>query len=549
MERITPGLSLLDSCLVVDQDSGEDFGRSQVAGWSIADVRTWKQASSPLTVAFLRDRGPALRIDYDAELFDARTIDGTLGHYQSVLEGMARDPNRSLRDLPLLTAPERHQLLIEWNDTRAADYSDDRCIHHRYEAQAARTPDAVALLHEDEQWSYHELNRRANQLGRYLRKVGVGPEVVAGICLERSPEMIVALLAILKSGGAYLPLDPEHPLDRLAFMMQDARPLVIVADEERAANLPASWVRVICVDAEEAAITQESPEDITVATEAENLAYVLYTSGSTGRPKGVMIEHRGLCNLAVAQRRSLGIQPDGRVLQFASLSFDASIFEILMALLAGATLCLTGRDTRGPTPALTRLLRERAITAATLPPTVLSVLPAEGLPALGLVVSAGEACPAELVARWDRPPLHQCLRPHRSDRLGRGSRMHRRQPEAVDWPPIANTDIYILDSHLRPLPVGVPGELCIGGAGLARGYLNRPDLTAEKFVPHRFSDEPGRRLYRERRPGALPAGWDHRFHWTLRPAGQGPRLSNRAGGDRGGSARACDRAGCGRAGA
>ncbi len=446
---------------------------------------------------------------YSADLFNAVTIERLLNDFQYLLEGIIKNPQQSIRQLnarlddvsrspvraPMLLEAERHQVLVEWNDTRT-DNLPEHCFHELFEAQVERFPDHVAAIFGDEHLTYHELNARANQLARYLRSLGVGPDVRVGICVERSLLMLVGLLGIMKAGGAYVPLDPAYPLDRLSFMLEDAQTPILLSQQKLLETLPGSWAQVICLDDDWEMIAGESEENLASTVGLHNLAYVIYTSGSTGKPKGVMVEHGGLRNLAEAQVRAFAEPPEGRVLQFASLSFDASIFEIVMALRAGATICLGTRESLLPGPALLRLLRERKITNVTLPPSILSSLPSDELPELRTIIVAGEECSAENVARWSKgrrffnaygptettvwATVTQCADPTRRPPIGR---------------PIINTQIYLLDQNQQPVPMGVAGEIYIGGDGLARGYLNRPELTAERFVPDPYSRASGARLY------------------------------------------------------
>ncbi|MEW6497398.1 MAG: amino acid adenylation domain-containing protein, partial [Cyanobacteriota bacterium] len=468
------------------------------------------------------------QVCYSTDLFDEATITRMLGHFQALLEGIVANPQQRLCELPLLTATERQQLLIDWNHTRTesrivgaglADQwvekqiisqqnppsceqvSREECFHQLFEAQVEKTPNAIAVVFEDKQLTYRELNNRSNQLAHYLQKLGVGSEVLVGICLERSVEMIVALLGILKAGGAYVPLDPTYPQERLNFMLEDAQVSILLTHSLIAPLFKGGWgdrakcsdrqyqSSIICVDKDADAITQHSQENPTSSITPDNLAYIIYTSGSTGKPKGVLIEHRGLSNLSRAQIQTFNLQPSDRILQFASLSFDASIFEIVMALLNGATLYLARKESLLPGTPLLQLLRNHAITHVTLPPSVLAVLPAQQLPALRTIISAGEACSTDIVKRWA---------------LGRQFFNAYGPTEATVWStvaelsddsekpsigrPIANTQVYILDSHLQPVPIGIPGELYIGGNGLARGYLNQPELTAKKFILNPFTD-------------------------------------------------------------
>jgi len=453
-------------------------------------------------------------VEYNTDLFDRATIERMVGHFQTLLEGIVTNPEQPISRLPILTEAEQQQLLVGWNET-AIDFPRETCIHHLFEAQVEARPDAVATTYEGQQLTYAELNRRANQLAHYLQKLGVGPEVLVGISTERSPEMVVGILGTLKAGGAYLPLDPTYPQGRLALMLEDSQVPVLLTQERLVERLRISESanqqisksanqqinaspQVICLDTDWTEIAQESEENPVSGATAESLAYVIYTSGSTGKPKGTMLRHRGLCNLTDAQRRAFGIREGSRVLQFSPLSFDASVWETFMALRNGATLCLARQEVLASGLDLVRLMREDGVTNVTLPPSVLAVLPEEELPELETVISAGEACSAELVARW--APDRDFFNAYGPTETTVCASMYLCDEDDPHNPPIgrpiANTQLYILDRNLQPVPVGVPGELHVGGVSLARGYLNRPELTAEKFIRNPFSDEPGERLYK-----------------------------------------------------
>ena len=372
----------------------------------------------------------------------------------------------------------------------------------------ARTPGAVAVTFEDDSLTYLELNRRANQLAHRLQRLGVGPESRVGICVERSLELIVGILGILKAGGAYVPLDPDYPPERIAFMLEDAQMPVLLTQQhlrredtrERDTEGEEGVPYVLLLDADWPSITQEPDTNPISGAMPENLAYVIYTSGSTGRPKGTLLHHRGLCNFASSQALDYDLMPGRRMLQFASFSFDASVAEIFPALLSGATLCLARRETLFSAVDLVQLLKDRAITTAILPPSLLTLLPAEELPALQTLLSAGEACTREIVARW--APGRRFFNAYGPTEATVGPTWYRVEdlPDgATSIPigrPIANTQVYVVDAQLRPVPIGVPGELMIGGVGVARGYLNRPGLTARKFIPDPFGETAGSRLYR-----------------------------------------------------
>jgi amino acid adenylation domain-containing protein len=441
-------------------------------------------------------QGLRVGLNYSTDLFERGTVERMLGHLARVLEQVAANADVLLSQLELLGEAERALVLEAWNRTDA-EYPAGVCIHELFEAQAARTPDATALSSAGVALTYAALDRAANRLANHLRRRGVRPETRVGICLERGTELVVALLAVLKAGGAYVPLDPAYPAERLAFMLADSGAPLLLTRLPLPEGLPPHAAEVVCLDADRERIEAESALAPAAGVLPENLAYVIYTSGSTGTPKGVLVPHRGLANVARGHARDLGVGAGDRVLQFASPSFDASVFEMVMALAAGATLVLGTRETLAPGPDLLRLLREEEVTVATLPPSALAVLPPAELPALRTLMTAGEACPAELVERW-------ALERRFFNLYG--------PTEATIWSttaacapgggrppigrPVANTSAYVLDARGEPVPVGVPGELYVGGAGVSRGYAGRPELTAERFVPDRFGRQPGGRLYR-----------------------------------------------------
>jgi amino acid adenylation domain-containing protein/FkbH-like protein/non-ribosomal peptide synthase protein (TIGR01720 family)/FkbM family methyltransferase len=431
---------------------------------------------------------------YNTDLFDEDRIARMTGHFQELLAGIVANPQESVGTLPLLTERERQQLLVEWNHTCTA-YPDTKCIHQVFEKQAEQTPDAVAVVFENQQLTYYQLNAKANQLAHYLRSLGVGADVLVGLCVERSsktlPEAslltVVALLGILKAGGAYVPLDPEYPSDRLGLMLEDAQVWVLLTQQHLVEKLPPNQATLVFLDEIWGEIAQNSHNNLTGVVTAFDLANVIYTSGSTGKPKGVMVEHKGLCNLAQAQIQAFGLQNSSRVLQFASFSFDACISEILMTLGSGATLYLGSKDSIMPGAPLIERLRDYGITHITLPPSALAVLPTEELPALQTLIVAGEACSVELMRQWSAGRnFFNAYGPTESSVCAAIAKCTPDDHKLTIGRPIANTQIYILDSREKPVPIGVPGELHIGGVGLARGYLNRPDLTEEKFIPNPF---------------------------------------------------------------
>ncbi|MBW4508478.1 MAG: amino acid adenylation domain-containing protein [Scytonematopsis contorta HA4267-MV1] len=425
---------------------------------------------------------------YNKDLFDAATISRMAGHFQILLEGIVSNSQQRVAQLPLLTPTEQHQLLFEWNDTQA-DYPQDKCIHQLFEEHVERTPDALAVVFENEQLTYRELNNRANQLAHYLRLRGVKPEVMVGICVERSLEMIVGLLGIFKAGGAYVPLDPAYPEDRLSFMLSDSQVGILLTQQKFLANLPYCATQIICLDADWEIISQESHNNAISTVQPSNLAYVIYTSGSTGKPKGVLVAHQGLCNLANSLIRVFDVDADSRVLQFASFSFDASISEVVMALCVGAQLYLGTRESLLPGLNLMQLLHKTRITHITLPPSALAAMPNVEYPDLRTITVAGEACPPDLVAQWSNGRRFiNGYGPTESTVGATTAICTNSKSQPPIGRPLDNIQVYILDRYLQPVPIGVPGELHIGGAGLARGYLNRPELTLEKFIPNPFNN-------------------------------------------------------------
>ncbi len=421
--------------------------------------------------------GLAAQITYSTDLFDRSTILRMAGHLQTLLKGIINNPQQTLAELPILTATERQQLLIDWNNTQQ-NYPD-KCIQQIFEEQVNNNPHAIALVHNNEQITYQQLNEQSNQLAHHLLNLGVVPDVLVGICLEKSPLIIVAILGILKAGGAYLPIDPTYPKARSRFMLEDSQITILITQQ----SLSHDWEHKL-VFINDKAIALSNKYNPTSPVNAANLAYAIYTSGSTGQPKGVLIEHRGLTNIIHAQRQIFDLKPQQRILQFASISFDASIFEIVMALANGATLYLIPEKSRVGA-ALTTYLRQHSITHATLPPAVLKTLVPEQLPALHTLILAGESYTGDM-AIW-----------------AKGRRLYNAYglTETTIWSTIAeigdsvsigsaiaNTQLYVLDFNYQPVPVGIPGELYIGGIGVARSYLNRPELSAKNFISNPFDN-------------------------------------------------------------
>ncbi|MBW4500872.1 MAG: amino acid adenylation domain-containing protein [Scytonema hyalinum WJT4-NPBG1] len=449
-----------------------------------------------------REQGLVATLEYNTDLFNADTIDRMLGHFQTLLQGIVSDPDTGIADLPLLTEVERHQLLVEWNDTKR-NYPQNQCIHQLFEQQVELTPDAIALIFENQKLTYRELNERANKVAHYLKTLGVKPEVLVGICMERSLEMVIGILAIAKAGGAYVPLDPTYPKERLAFMLADAQVSVLLVQPHLVQELPPHQAQVVCIDSECQEFAAYSPENPTSEVTAENLAYVIYTSGSTGKPKGAMNTHKGLCNRLLWMQDTYQLTATDKVLQKTPFSFDVSVWEFFWALLTGASLVLAKPGGHQDSRYLVQLIAQEKITTLHFVPSMLQVFleetELEKCGSIKRVICSGEALPFDLQQGFFErlnAELHNLYGPTEAaiDVTYWACQPNSNEKIVPIGRPIANTQIYILDKHVQPVPIGVSGELHIGGVGLARGYLNQPELTQEKFISSPF--ESGKYFYK-----------------------------------------------------
>jgi len=448
--------------------------------------------------------------EYCTDLFAEQTITRMQAHFHRLLEGIAEDPDRHLSELPLLAEGEWRQILVDWNST-SAEWPSERRIHELVEQQAARTPEAVAVSAAGNSLTYGELDARANRLGRYLQELGIGRDTPVGLCAERSPELLVGLLGILKAGGACVPLDPAYPEARLEFMLRDSGAHVLLTHERLAGRLSETGAREVVLDADWSVIEEQSAATLPSGGGPDDLAYVIYTSGSTGEPRGVMLTHRGLVNHALAVAALYGVRPDDRVLQFSSISFDISIEEIFATWLSGATLVLRSELVPMLGPEWLDWLRRERVTILDLPTAywhawVNDLWSARAnLPeCVRVVIVGGEKAHAQSYITWlgsggDRVRWFNTYGPTEASVVA----TYYEGPSAAeavpaDLPigrPIANVEVYVLDRERQPVPVGVPGELYIGGVGIARGYLNRPELTVDRFIHDAFAGNPEARLY------------------------------------------------------
>jgi amino acid adenylation domain-containing protein len=492
------GKSLFETLLVFEnypldaalREQGESDGSIK-----IERIKPAEQTNYPLTISAVPGKEFFFKISYDCKYHDADSIARMLDHFEAILSSLTSGEEQRLSDITMLTPMERRQTL-EWSQNRRPFFTD-LCVHQQVTRVAERRPDSIAVGDEAHQLTYRELNRRANQLAHHLRQLGVGPEALVGLSLDRSIEMIVAVLGVFKAGAAYLPLDPDYPLERLAYMIDDTRLQALITSEAHLERLPSFYGQVVCVDLWDEEIGQGSEAEPESGVGAGNLAYVIYTSGSTGKPKGVMLQHGGLTNLAQAQVEAFGVSAESRVLQFASLSFDASISEIAMAMWSGARLELSRRERLLEAGGLEELIEQRRLTTLTLPPAMLRALREGAYESVQTIVVAGEASSRELLEKWGEGRTVINAYGPTEDTVCASAQEWKRGDERVTiGRAIANAEMYLVGAAGELAPVGVKGEIYLGGDGVGRGYLNHAELTAERFVPDEYSGRGGRRLYR-----------------------------------------------------
>jgi len=422
--------------------------------------------------------------EYATDLFETITIQRMAEHWEVLLQQIVTNPQQTISTLSWLTKADQKQLEL-WNQTNT-NYPQDKTLVDLFEEQVNKTPDNIALVFEEQSLTYQELSQKANQLAHFLHQnYQIKPDTLIGICIERSLDMATALLAVLKAGAAYVPIDSNYPEERIKYILENSKISLLLTQSFINDKLSGFFSEFSgqLINLDRLNFESFPCHNLALQSKPNDLAYVIYTSGSTGQPKGVMVEHKGLCNLALVEIETFDVHPSSRVLQFASFSFDAFIWEVLMAWGGGATLYLGNKDNLMPGLPLVERLRDDAITHITLPPSALAVLPWENLPSLQTIIVAGEACSPELVKKWSQGRnFFNGYGPTEGSVCATIAKYTSFEEKITIGRPIPNVQVYILDSHLQPVSIGVPGELHIGGAGLARGYLDRPDLTAEKFI-------------------------------------------------------------------
>ncbi len=470
----------------------------------IQKAKSFERENYPLSFSVIPGKEILLNINYDSTCFDKRTIVRMMLHLQTLLDKIVLKHEQQISEITILSEEESQQLIIEWNDTETT-YFHGNCIHEWFEEQVERTPDAIALIFEEQQLSYRDLSRRSNQLAHYLQSLGIGPEIPVGLCLKRSVEMIIGLLGILKAGGVYIPLDPEYPEERLVFMLLDTKSPVVLThgplydSMNKLINIETLEIKpkLVYMDLDWKDIAKESEDAPGIFLISKNSAYIIYTSGSTGKPKGVIINHQGISNLIEFELNNYEINSNSRILQFASLSFDASVSEIFNTLSSGAALYLVKSNNLFIGHDLEKFINMLSVSHIFLTPSALAVMNNKNIVNLQSIVVGGEACPDELAKKWyAEVDFINTYGPTESTVIATMVEYSNIVSKFSIGRAINNTKIYILDPQIHPVLLKVSGELHIGGDGLSYGYLNQMELTAEKFIPEPFGNRPGSRLYK-----------------------------------------------------
>jgi amino acid adenylation domain-containing protein len=470
------------------------------SGWEPANIEmAAHNANVEVQLQFYeKPEGSVAHFLYDSDLFDTATIHRMAGHFQTLLQSVVANSDLAISRLPLLTSAERHRVLFEWNNTHK-DYPRHRCVHQLFEEQVARTPHAIALVFENQELTYLELNNRANQFAHHLVRLGVGPDVLVGICIERCPDMVTGLLGIFKAGGAYVPLDPEYPSDRLFMMLQDSQLSVLVTQTKLSPKFAMYTGQLVCIDSE--VLFEEGVTNLPASSSPQHLAYVIYTSGSTGKPKGVQINHLSLVNFLTSMRSRPGLTAQDTLVAVTTISFDIAALELYLPLIAGGRLVLASREIAADGVRLKTMLGRVTPTVMQATPATWRLLLEAGWEGSGdlKLLCGGEALSPDLAIQlMERASsVWNMYGPTETTVWSTIGQVTQENKPITIGSPIANTEVYVLDSHLEPVPPGATGDLYIGGDGVARGYLRRPELTAEKFICHPFRDQhSGCRLYR-----------------------------------------------------
>ncbi|MDZ7963735.1 MAG: amino acid adenylation domain-containing protein [Nostoc sp. DedSLP03] len=510
LSEVPGGTPLFESIVVFENYPMDSSLANKSGSLQLSEIESYERTNYSLTVVAVPGDELLVKIEYDSVRFTEDTIERMLGHLQTIFCAIAENPQQKIGELPLLSTAERQQLLVEWNDTER-EYPQDKCIHSLFEEQVERTPDAVAVVFEEQELTYRQLNERANQLAHHLRQLGVQAEVLVGLCLERSIEQLIAVLAILKAGGAYLPLDRNYPSQRLQYLLEDAQVKILLSQQSLIRALSISSQKIICWQTDWSQIAQQpiiNPENLTAP---KNSAAIFYTSGSTGVPKGVVTIHQGLVNYALTAKNTLGLNNQDRFLQLASIGFDVFLEEILPTWLVGGVVVLPHEAKVITATQLEQIISQQKVTVMEMTTAHwhewVSQLTSLGMrppSSLRLLLVGGETILSEYIKQWQQfhlPLVHV----YGLTETTITSTMYQLPPDTAPLEmgyklpigrPLSNTTLYILDEMLQPVPIGVAGELYIGGDGLARGYLNRPKLTQEKFVPNPFSSDKSARLYK-----------------------------------------------------
>ena len=504
---IPPETPLFDSLVVFNNQSLNTALRKLGGQWLNREFLYRGQTNFPLTLLGYLDEEMLLRIEYDCAHHDQQSVIRMLGHLRTLLKGMISSKDKPGVTLPYLTSGEEQQILVEWNDTKV-DYPQDVCLHQLFEEQVQRTPNDIALVYGKAELSYEQFNQKCNQLAHHLKSLDVGPDVLVGVYATRSFEMVIALYAIQKAGGAYLPLDPEYPKDRILAILEDANAPVILTQKNLMESLPSGEEKIVSIDHffnELGSDDSKGTESLESTSGPDHLAYAIFTSGSTGRPKGVMITHRAICNRLFWMQDEYGLTSSDAVLQKTPFSFDVSVWEFFWPLLTGARLVVAPPEKHRDSAYLVNAIQENKITTLHFVPSMLQIFltekDVESCTSLKRVICSGEALPYEAQVRFFErldAGLHNLYGPTEAA-VDVTYWECQRQSERKIVPigrPVANTQIYLLDEDLNPVPIGISGELHIGGVQVARGYINRQDLTDEKFIKDIFSKNPDARLYK-----------------------------------------------------